>query len=116
MSCFWNGLRNKIPELHNKTPKQIVEYFQQHNRMTLNVRQQNTTLKCQEMKENIEAINTYKIQDGHLTSSSDPFLLLSCELFFLDIQFMFDSHMICIKNTKKVNHTVRFDASKNHFT
>ena len=117
MSCFWDGLRNKVPELRGKKPKDLIQYFKEMNRLTTDVCWQSQRLRMSEIRENYKTVEEYVQQDGHLTSSSDPFLLLVSQLYGYTIEFNFAGNRICITNPSHTQQQVlQFSSSKSHFT
>ena len=83
-----------------------------------NVLWQNNVLRKQEIKEHLEWINEYNvknIKNGHMTSVCDPFLLLICELFSVNIKHNYNKNTIMYTNKKKVRKTLIFSSNNGHF-
>jgi hypothetical protein len=92
MTCVWDSLidgifRDKIiyDEYFDKKPNpyQFVEFVKSKNKMT-NIKVNDNILTEKEKKENFEAIKCFNIgsiNQGYLCSTSDPFLILVCEIF-----------------------------------
>jgi hypothetical protein len=110
MTCFWNGLINRLAiEEINKTlksnlydkpdPRLFVTLLKNNAIHTTNVEcveSDNTTatLSKKALDENLEWILSYdtnKIYDGHDCSTGDPFLLLVSQLFTVDIYHTYNS-------------------------
>lgn len=123
MSCFWIGIR-RIQQLRDATrsPSDVLAYLKEHNRLPLHVHWQKQPISKQLMLESFNTIKQYKrIENGHLTSSCDPFLLLCCELFKCNIRFNYLGNMISIEymSDTKSNETIptyNFTGSSSHFS
>lgn len=117
MTCFWNGIldglnfdviKNSLPNCLknpngtvNKDPLNLVKYLKENNKITENVLIQNEELRKQEKEENYEHIQSFdkvSIHQGYFCSTSDPFLILICELLNINIE-----HRYCGVNIKYTN-------------
>lgn len=127
MTCFWNALERSLKNddylfIEEKRPcniQQLIKLLQKKNKPTYNVLWQSQSLSNKEIEENLDAINTYNIfgiYGGHLTSGSDPFLLLICELFCVEIHYKCVGTLIKYTNIKKSRKTLCFSSSKSHFS
>lgn len=97
MSCFWRGLTGALPNQQIKTLlgvqkvnniRQIVCALKKRAVKTVNVRWNGQPLTEKELEENLEHIRDYSVNtvaNGYLCSVCDPFLLLVCELFKVNI-------------------------------
>lgn len=84
----------------------------------INVLWQNNTLRDQEIKEYLKWIDEYNINiisNGHLTSICDPFLLLICELFCVNIKHQYNNYSIMYINKNKARKTLIFSSNNGHF-
>jgi hypothetical protein len=121
MSCFWDGLRTglQVAGCINKscTNSQLVQVLKANNVPATQVTWNGQPLRSQELSEAMEAVKVYDaktIDSGYLCSTCDPFLLLICQLFRVNINHQYCSTNIeyTIKNSKK---TIYFRSDKGHF-
>lgn len=118
MSCFWNALIAKIPELRQQSPSTIIAFLQAHNSPTPHVRWQGEPLSLRQQKENFQWIRDYNpsnFQNGHDTSICDPFLVLICQLFHTDILLAYLGHPIHFQNVHHSVRAIHFQNSTGHF-
>ena len=125
VTCFWDALRSSLSledyEYSKQTPAtnhpELIKLLKKKSIRAGSVSWQDSTLRSQEMDEHIEAIKAYditKIQNGHLTSTCDSFLLLICEIFHLNIIHNFSGTLIkyTCQNPRK---TLKFKSNRGHF-
>ena len=138
MTCFWNGLiqglgsgriqsvlkykmknNNERKTLNIKT---IISLLQKHNCLTTNVLYNNTILTDRELNENYNVIANFSsdnIREGYDCSISDPFLLLVCEVFRVNINFCYNSIDVTYKNETVIDgqsrQTINFRCDEGHF-
>lgn len=126
MTCFWDGILQAL----DNSDFQVVGCNNRLNRQQLinllktkNVEIQDVTwngmeLTPQEIKEHYEAIKSYdinKINNGHLCSSCDSFLLLICQVFNVNIKHLYMNVDIEYKNEKVQRKTLQFASNHGHF-
>ena len=125
MTCFWNGVLKSLNkndfDFINETKKNtpcFIELLKKKIKPMCNVLWQGKTIKEREIREHLQAIKEYNINNisnGHLTSTCDSFLLLICELFQVDIIHHYLKNDIYYKyqgNSRKILH---FSSSTGHF-
>lgn len=130
MTCVWNsliaglrdedltrvlGVRKAQAQVH---PHLFVEGLKKVNRPTMGVRWQGGLLTSKELKENKEWIDNYNvagIQNGHLTSSSDPFMHLVAEVFQVSIRHNYRGHEIRF-DPARPQYVVRVSSSHGHMS
>ncbi len=126
MTCFWDGILKSLKQddlnyvKYNKPKKPIhfITFLKNNKKEMNNVLWQNNVLRKQEIKEHLEWINEYNvknIKNGHMTSVCDPFLLLICELFSVNIKHNYNKNTIMYTNKKKVRKTLIFSSNNGHF-
>ena len=117
MSCFWTGLCNKVPALKKIGPKEVRKALQSVNIKTKSITWNGNPLSEQVQEENWQWVKDYSRpwNDGHDTSSCDPFLALVCEVFTINIDFSF-AGASCKFRHPKAKSTVVFQSSRTHFT
>jgi hypothetical protein len=129
MTCFWDGI---ITELTKKvfrhkflikrviTPIELIKILKEHVVKTVNIKWNNEKLKKKEIIENYEMIqhfNEKTINNGYLCSACEPFLLLICELFNVDIEHKYNGNNIFYKNIKNNNLIkLKFKSNSSHFS
>jgi len=132
MTCFWNGILdglnfdiilNDIPNILkqnnriNKDPSKLVNYLKENNKITINILVQNQELKEKEKEENYEHIKSFdnhSIHQGYLCSTSDPFLILVCELFEININHLYCGVNIKYTNKNKSRCTIFLGSDRGH--
>ena len=126
MTCFWDGILKSLKKddfdfvnyKYNKSLKNFIIFLKENKKRMNNVLWQNQSLKNQEIDEYLLWIKEYNINNisnGHLTSVCDPFLLLICELFCVNIKHQYNNCTITYKNNNKVRKTLVFSSNNGHF-
>lgn len=126
MTCFWDGILKSLKKddfdfvnyKYNKSLKNFIIFLKENKKRMNNVLWQNQSLKNQEIDEYLLWIKEYNINNisnGHLTSVCDPFLLLICELFCVNIKHQYNNCTITYKNINKVRKTLVFSSNNGHF-
>ena len=122
MSCFWDSILKKLNKndlqkykIHNN--QELVTYLKNNNCSTDNVLCNNQKLSNKQKEENKEHIQCYQtntISQGYLCSTCDPFIILICEIFKVNINHNYNNIIInyTIKNSRK---TLNFKSNKSHF-
>ena len=125
MTCFWKGLIQGLnkPVLHyslnRAKPKELIYVLKMKNTKTTNVLWNNQQLSNQQMSENIEhvrSLDANNINYGYLCGTCDPFLLLVCELYCINI--LHDYNGSKITYTHKLNKKgkiLQFASDRGHF-
>ena len=126
MTCFWDGiLHNLTKEDFRKTfdvkkPSNVnlVKMLQENNRKTKNILWNGEKLTQQQLEENYQHIKDFNVKSisaGYLCSTCDPFLLLICELFKVNI-----NHNYCgYKMKYRINNSIKtlnFKSDRGHFS
>ncbi len=126
MTCFWDGILQALDkkdfELVSSNTKmnkeQFIRLLKSKNTETKEVCWNGSKLSEQELKEHFETIKNYdisKINQGHLCSSCDSFLLLICEVFDVKIKHIFLNVNIEYKKDKVQRKTLNFASNGGHF-
>ena len=133
MTCFWDGILNALKYQYTDknfkniftkkkkaNPKNLILFLKKNNCNTDNVLWCNQPLTEKEKEENYKFIASYsieKINNGHLCSSCDPFILLICELFEIDIEHLYLENEIIYKNINNDNDKKiwYFKSNNDHF-
>lgn len=126
MTCFWDGLTsrltNKEIEKHLGTVRGHVDFINllkaRSQMSNINdVLWNNTQLSPKIIQENQEWIGSYNVNGiggGHDCSICDPFLILCCHVFRINILHDYNGHLITYTNTG-ANRTLSFKSDKGHF-
>ena len=129
MTCFWNGILKglkkddleyitKRPVNRWPTIRELIIFLKKSNRMTDNVTWNSNTLSKMEKEENKHAIKTFNISginNGYGCSTCDPFLLLICEIFCVNINHFFLNKIMRYENKKLARKTITFRSNYGHF-
>tara|TARA_B100000401_G_C52803978_1_gene720140 strand:- start:98 stop:391 length:294 start_codon:yes stop_codon:yes gene_type:complete len=97
MTCFWDGILNTLTN----------DDFEKFNKKTRNVIWNNEKFSKKQLDENFTHIKDFdykSIRNGYDCSTYDPFLILICELFKVNINHDYIGNMIKYKNTNSKKH------------
>jgi hypothetical protein len=125
MSCFWEGILSRLnPEEHatmGPGPAELKRYFKLHNRQARRCMWQGELLTdelLREMQTWIEDDAT-PVQQGHDTSTCDPWLCLLVELLGVDVvhEYMGSTvrYTFARTNRGQAIRTLRFASNRGHF-
>ena len=126
MTCYWDSIRdsltlddyNILSFNHKPSLQQFINTLKSKNTLVQNVLWQGNEFRNQEIVEHFEAVKSYninEIQNGHLTSVCDSFLLLLCELLEISIEHKYLNNIIYYKNKKHSRKTLYFKSNNGHF-
>jgi hypothetical protein len=126
MTCFWDGILQaldtsdfQVVGCNNRlNRRQLIDLLKNNNAEIEDVTWNGKKLTNQEMKEHFEAIKDYNINSinqGHLCSSCDSFLLLICQLFNVNIKHLYMNVNIEYQNKKIQRKTLNFASNRGHF-
>lgn len=126
MTCFWDAIMTSLTHEDylllnfNKKPSAntFIDVLKQKNVKATHVKWNNKNISKQELSEHFEAIkcyNTANIQNGHLTSICDSFLLLLCHLLNIGIDHKFLNHPITYRNVRNNRKILKFKNNRGHF-
>lgn len=117
-TCVYDGLikiLHKNNLLQNITPSHFVTILKTLNKKT-NILINNKKLSSKEQIENIERIKSIdNINAGYFCSSSDPILILVCDLYKVNIIHDFNGTIINYTNKKKSNIMLKVFSNSHHF-
>jgi hypothetical protein len=125
MTCYWDGLLRSLDHEDltllnsNKNINNInfILLLKKNNKLCENVKWQNIFLSKKLLEENYEMIkgfNENNINQGYDCSSCDPFMILLCELFKININYDYNGNNIqyMIDNSRK---TINYKSNQSHF-
>ena len=126
MTCFWDGILQaldtsdfQVVGCNNRlNRRQLIDLLKNKNVEIEDVTWNGKKLTKQEMKEHFQAIKDYNINNinqGHLCSSCDSFLLLICQLFNVNIKHLYMNVNIEYQNEKIQRKTLNFASNHGHF-
>jgi len=126
MTCYWDSIRdsltlddyNRLDFNHKPNLQQFISTLKTKNTLVNNVLWQGNEFRNQEISEHFEAVKSYNtndIQNGHLTSICDSFILLLCELLEISIEHKYLNNVIYYKNKKHSRKTLHFKSNNGHF-
>jgi hypothetical protein len=132
MACFWNGTLAALNKDHiilalqyknnrKPSPSEFVALLQKHVIKTTDVLWNGQILKDQLLIENlnwIKTLNINLINNGHDCSICNPFLLLICQLFKINIIHDYNGTIVNYTHRTLENGNIfvlRFKSNKGHF-
>jgi hypothetical protein len=126
MTCFWDGILKELTnddfkKLKTKKPnnKNFVVLLKNSNtKETKNIKWNGDTLSDNQIKENYEHIKDFdvkSIRNGYLCSTCDPFLILVCKLFNVNIYHKYCGNLMKYE-VDNPNRTLHFKSNKGHFS
>ena len=127
MSCFWDSLIKSISNEdlnsyfdNNKVrtnPHNLATILKNVNRKTVNVLWNDTKLSEKMLEENVEAINSYdinQVQNGYYCSTCDPFLLLLADYLEITIIHNYNNHIMNYTNKINNRYTIKINSDNGH--
>ena len=128
MACFWKGILAALSSqmihttlnLDSKpSPANFVKILHEKAIKTTNISWNGKRLSSKELEENLEWIHNFKpnmVHNGYDCSMCDPYLLLICELFAVNIDHMFNGILIKYRYLPSTNvPLLKFGSSRTHF-
>ncbi len=118
MSCFWQGLVSKVPALKGMPVSDVCKHLQSVNELVDEVSWNGIYLTEKQQQENflwIKAYDAAQYDQGHWTSACDPFLALSCQIFCINIDHVYDGTTLVFRHPRATNK-VTFVSSTSHFS
>lgn len=125
MTCFWKGIIDGLYHTNNitsnilttrPTPNNFVSFLKDKNKLENNVLVQDIKLTRKELEENfthIKDFNNESINHGYDCSTSDPFLILICDLFSINILHDYCGYKILYKNNDS-KYTIHLSSNRGH--
>ena len=115
MTCFWDALRSRLNL--NQSNKEFITYLKHSNKEYVIVLWNGESLSKKQMEENYEHVrdfNENSINNGYDCSICDPFLIMVCELYNVNINHNYNGYNM--KYTKDNNErTLDFSSDTGHF-
>jgi len=125
MTCFWDGIINSLDNddinllnLKEKNIINLINILKIRNCPTYNIKCQNQILTDNQIKENMNHITDYNINDaskGYLCSTFDPFLFLLSHILNKPIHFMYCGHKIIYLPSDSNKKPLNYMCDKRHF-
>lgn len=124
MTCFWSGILSSIEHFDSiglkKRPGviQFVKVLKEQNVRCSDVKWNGQDLRKQEVDEVFESIACYDmntINTGYMCSICDPFLILICQLFTVNIDHWYLKNKMEYRNTKGGKRLLTFGSNRSHF-
>lgn len=117
MTCFWDGIRSKlninvdnislIRELKGKNQK-ITDIYWNNDSSPL------TAQQAEENYVHIKDFNENNIHNGYDCSVCDPFLILICIIYGVNIYHNYNGHNITYNNPL-ASRVIHFGSDRGHF-
>ena len=127
MTCFWDGILkglsnedfNRVFKTNRPSNRELVKILMENNsKETKNITWNGESLTNKQIEENYEHIKSFdikSIRNGYLCSICDPFLILICKLFNVNIYHRYCGHMMKYQVANPIK-TLNFSSNKGHFT
>jgi hypothetical protein len=116
MTCFWDALRDKLNIKKNN--KEFISHLKGCNKKDNSILWNDVKLTQKQLEENFEHIrdfNEKNINNGYDCSICDPFLILICEIYNVNILHNYNGYKM--KYTKEGgNKTLNFNSNTGHFS
>ena len=125
MTCFWDGILqsldnndfNKLNISKTHNIKNLIQLLKKKNTVDINITWNNEKLTTNQLHENFQHIKNYNensIYSGYDCSFCDPFLILICHLFSLEIHHNYIRYMMIYKSIdpKKL---INYGSNSGHF-
>ena len=120
MTCFWDGLRKGLQlDISNND---LIDSLKQHNKLKeqSNILWNNIEFSKKQLQENhlhIVDFNINTIHSGYDCSICDPFIILICQLYQVNINHNFNGYLMKYTHNIENNYkTVEFKSNKGHFS
>ncbi len=116
MTCLWDALRNKLQVKENN--KDFILYLKKSNKMNNSILWNNEKLSVKQLEENFEHIQNFdetKIGDGYDCSTCDPFLILICEIYDVNIHHNYNGHIMKYVKGEQCK-ILNFNSNSGHFS
>jgi hypothetical protein len=126
MTCFWDGIMQCLTTTEmknifnaNRRPnrQEFVCFLKRENIIASEVCWNGKTLSNKFLSESYEHVKIFhvcSIRKGYDCSSCDPFLVLICKLFYVNIDHMYNGAPV--KYTSPTSkRTIRVASNKSHF-
>lgn len=119
MTCVWKALitgLHRARKIENVSPLAFVQKLQRLNTQASDVQINGKTLQKQEIEENLRHISQFDVQsirNGYLCSAWDPFLILVCHVYKVDIRHMFHNTLVRF-HVPKATHIIHLSSSRTH--
>jgi hypothetical protein len=116
MTCFWVGVMQGLDiscDIVN-----FIYSLKRKVRQTKHVSCNGIRLTSNQLLENMRAVKQYAISSanqGYDCSAFDPFLMLICELYSINIVHIYRGIVITYKNESSSNKTVHVESDGGHF-
>lgn len=125
MTCFWDGILNKLTNydfkkfnINKPRNKEFVYFLKKHNTKTSNIKWNSKMLTHKQLEENfnhIKDFNPNTISRGYLCSTCEPFLFLISYLFDVNIDHNYCGHVMKYRINNS-NRILIFKSNKRHFS
>ena len=96
MTCFWDALRTKLHIKRKMNNSKFIDYLKESNKEQTAVLWNNSKLSKKQFEENYEHIKDFDkntIRNGYDCSICDPFLILICDIYSVNI---IHNYNICV--------------------
>jgi hypothetical protein len=135
MTCFWDSLRAKLHIKKKMNNSKFIDYLKKVNKKQTSVLWNNSKLTQKQFEENYEHIKDFDkntIHNGYDCSICDPFLILICDIYNVNIIHNYNGHKMiytkcehkcknecinkCINTGTNNCNTLSFKSNTGHFS
>ena len=123
MTCFWDALRAKLDIKKKMNNTQFIDYLKESNKKKTSVLWNNSKLSKKQFEENYEHIKDFDknmIHNGYDCSICDPFLILICDIYNVNIIHNYNGHKMTYNKYEDtgINNykTLSFKSNTGHFS
>ena len=123
MTCFWDALRAKLHIKRKINNSQFIDYLKESNKRQTAVIWNNSKLSKKQFEENYEHIKDFDkntIRNGYDCSICDPFLILICDIYNVNIIHNYNGHKMtyhkCVNTGTNNYNTLSFKSNTGHFS
>ena len=119
MTCFWDGLRKGLQlDISNND---FINYLKQSNKLEekSNILWNDIEFSKKQLQENYQHISDYDINtiyNGYDCSICDPFIILICDLYKVNINHNFNGYIMKYTHSNETYKTIHFHSDKGHFS
>ena len=125
MSCFWQAIYKRLNatelaslRIMHQTPIMLIRSLQRANIRTRGIKHNGKLVTEKQAEEHFMWIKDYKDSgnDGHETSSCDPFLCLLVYKFKWFVRLNYDGNMNTIEPGVPWSRVINLNASRSHIS
>jgi hypothetical protein len=121
MTCFWDGLCAALKGAalldQGTSASELARFLKANNALTPGVRWNGQPLAGAALEENYLHVAAWDVStapDGYDCSSTDPFMMLVCDVFAVDVEHQLGDHVFRYTCGRPAAPVLRFGYSPGH--